>query len=425
MLAQPPHLPLEACLNADAVRALLQQALPEVAGGRVAIDRLSIVNARRNASRRRNPHPLTLRYQLEVRDVATGSAATREFYGKVYRDGASAAASHGTPALHLPQLDMLLWPWPADPGLPQLRPLMDPNQTCRWWGEPAHAIGALRYEPEQRATLVYTRHTEGGQRQRLYAKTFRDNRGATIHQRFAHFWRTAQHDAQAPRVAEPLGYCEQTQSLWQAQARGVPLADALRSAPAASLADRLAHALAAVHAAPHELAGPEPHDKAHWLTEIRRRRRKIARAAPELASRAATVAEALEQAAVLQPASPPTLIHGDCHAGQVWLDGTDVVLFDFDEFTLGDPMEDLAAFAARLDAVTPDAAFAAQLFAAYQRLAPARFCAYRLRWHLVLQHLLQASRAFVFQVRNWPFELERRLARAEALCTSDVLRLDR
>jgi aminoglycoside phosphotransferase (APT) family kinase protein len=100
----------------------------------------------------------------------------------------------------------------------------------------------------------------------------------------------------------------------------------------------------------------------------------------------------------------------------VWLDNERVVLFDFDEFTLGDPMEDLAGFVTKLGRVATGSEFAAQLLDAYSRMAPERFCQRRLQWHLAIQHLLQASRAFVFQVNDWRLELERRLARVEALC---------
>jgi aminoglycoside phosphotransferase (APT) family kinase protein len=417
---------IDACLDPEAMRTLLRQALPDAADGHVVLDRLRVVSARRSASRQRNPHPLTLRYEVDVHDDATGRTDTLRLYGKVYRGGASAAAAHDRPVLHIPQLDMLLWAWPADPGLPQLPHLMDLNQTQRWWGEPAREVSVLRYEPEQRATLCYTRNTKAnansGVATRLYAKTFCDDRAEAIYRRFAHFWEMAQHHADAPLVAQPLGYCAQTRSFWQAQAEGKPLSQGFMSGLAPALAERLAQAIAAVHAAPHALAGPAPHDTAHWLSEIRRRRQKITRAAPELAGRIARVAEALEQSAVLMPAYPLTVIHGDYHPGQVWLAGRRVVLFDFDEFTLGDPMEDLAAFVVRLGQVPTDSAFAAQLLTQYSRIAPAHFCAQRLQWHLVVQQVLQASRAFVFQVKDWRRELERRVARAEALCASTELR---
>lgn len=419
MLAPVAEFTMDDCLQADVVRPLLQQALPAYTGSRRIIDDVRVKNARRSSSRHRNPVPLTLRYELDVRDATSGRIDQLQFYGKVYRNGASAQAAQGTSALHLPQLDMLLWAWPADPGLPQLQALLDPAQTQRWWGEAALTVSVPRYQPETRATLCYTR-APGVNRNRasaqLYAKTFCDQRGALIYRRFAHFWAIASHDLAAPAVAQPLGYCDDTRAFWQAQAEGVPLTRVLAAAIAPALAGHLARAIAAVHAAPVTLAGPEPRNTEYWLNEISLRRKKIARVTPDLAARASRVADILQHAAETLPSNPLSLIHGDCHPDQMWLDGERVVLFDFDEFALGDPMEDIAAFVTKLAPTTADDALPAALLAAYADIAPQRFCRKRLQWHLAIQQLLQTTRAFIFQVNDWRIEVERRLSMTEILC---------
>ena len=419
MLASNREFSIDTCLEPEAMRVLLQQSLPGFADGRLTIAQLRIVKARRNASIQRNPNRLTLCYELDVRDAVTGGTGTQQFYGKVYRNGASAQVALGTPALHLPQLDMLLWAWPADPGLPQLPALLEANQTVAWWGEPARQVAVIRHEPERRATLRYTRYYGDP----IYAKTFFDDRGEAIHRRFVHFWDLSQVDDRAPSVAQPLGYTPDTRALWQAQASGVPLLQVLQQSFAASLPARVAYAFALLHTAPLALAGPNSRDRAHWLAEVRRRQNKITRTAPELAERAARLADAIEATSSSLPEPPLALIHGDCHPEQLWVAGERVVLFDFDEFSLGDPMEDLAEFITKLggqDTTGQHCAgsqLATALLASYAEMAPAHFCRHRLQWHLAVQQLLQASRAFVFQVNDWRDELERRLARAEALAT--------
>ncbi|HET8745435.1 MAG TPA: phosphotransferase, partial [Ramlibacter sp.] len=142
---------------------------------------------------------------------------------------------------------------------------------------------------------------------------------------------------------------------------------------------------------------------------------KIVRALPQVAARADATLAAIERAAAGLPPCEPVPIHGDFHADQAWFDGERIVLFDFDEFVLGDPMQDLAAFLVRLpDQPHPQLARAPWI-AAYALQAPSRFCPVRLAWHLAVQQLLRASRAFVFQLPGWRGELERRLACAEAL----------
>ncbi|MEO5658993.1 MAG: phosphotransferase [Polaromonas sp.] len=416
-------LPIDTCLEPEAMRAMLQAALPGFADGRLGIEQLRISKVRRSSSRRRHPFPLTLCYELEVGDALTGTLAERRFFGKVYRDGASADAAPGTPSLHLPQLDMRLWPWPHDPGLPQLLQLLDPLQAAHYL--PAGCVAAsgsvtavetLRYEPERRATLRYT--LSGGAAQAphvVYGKTFFDDQARVLHERFVYFWRLAQRDASAPCVAEPLGFDAATRTLWQAAAGGQALL-ALAHAPAAADAFyAVGCALAHVHQAPLETTVRRP--LSHWLTELQRRQLKLTRAAPELGPRVAAIAEALAWASHDLPAAPPTLIHGDFHPDQVWIDAGRVVLFDFDEFAIGNPMEDLAEFIVKLElaglrAAQHDAAVAA-LIAGYRSGAPARFDSRSLLWHRAMQSLLQASRAFIYQAPGWREQLAVRLARTE------------
>lgn len=401
---------LATALDGDAMRAHLAALLPECRAGGAAVGAVEVLQPRRNASRHRQPHPLTLSYRVDLVDAGGARREPLRLYAKVFREGASALHPDAR-TLHLPALDMRLWRFPHDPGLPQLQRLLDPAFTLPWWPRPAQAVDTLRHEPEQRATLAFHHGTE-----RLFAKTFADDRGEAVHRRFLHFWQAAQQHPFAPLVAEPLGHDAATRSVWQAEATGTPLRERLQEAVPSWVAVRLAAAFAAVHAAPAALAGPLPRDLGHWRREITRRSRKIGRALPALAPRVAAIADALLLGADTLPAQAPLLIHGDCHPDQVWLAPDDrIVLFDFDEFTLGDPMEDLAQFVTRLGDAGGSARFGSEIVAAYAHLAPAAFSAPRLRWQLALQQLLQASRAFVFQAPGWPQRLSQRLARAESL----------
>ncbi|WP_460890857.1 aminoglycoside phosphotransferase/kinase family protein, partial [Ramlibacter alkalitolerans] len=298
-----------------------------------------------------------------------------------------------------------------DAGLPQLSGLLAPDAARPFWGEPARAVDIVRYEPECRATVRYT----GARGDALYAKTFSDDRGAAIHARFAWFWERSHQDARAPLVARPLQYAAAGRTLWQESACGTPLADWIARGASGAWVLPLAHAIATVHAAPHHLAGPATQDTAHWLLEAARRRQKIARALPPLAGRADATLAAIDQSAASLPPYAPVTIHGDFHVDQAWFDGERIVLFDFDEFALGDPMQDLAAFLVRLPGEELLQPLANPWVAAYAQIAPQHFCGVRLAWHLAVQQLLRASRAFIFQLPGWQEELERRLAGAQAL----------
>jgi len=411
---------IETCLDARAMQAVLQKTLPACASGALSIDSISISKVRRSSSRQRNPNPLTLCYELSLRDLASGRTSTETYYGKVYRDGTASDVANDIQVQCVPSLDLLLWRWPADPGLPQLPALLDLQQTCPWWGKAAEQVVALRHVPEDRATLRYSRRTSKGE-EHLYAKTFCDGRASAVHERFRYFWTMSQLGAQFPVVAQPLAHHPETHTFWQSQAPGVPLVQIVGGSGEAGLPDRVAHALSLMHAAPLSLAGPLPRDRVHALTEVRRRQKKISRTVPELELRVARLADALEMASRQLPEPPIGLIHGDCHPEQFWVAHGQVVLFDFDEFALGDPMEDLAAFVTKVSLLSGGPAFATAMLAAYSRHAPTRFDGRRLHWHLAVQQLLQAGRAFVFQVPDWRSHIESRLSRAESLADQLLL----
>ncbi len=425
---------LDICSDAEVMRERLQAHLPGFADGPLCIDKLQVRSARRNTSRERNPSPLTLCYELQVTDRSSGRRGAQLLLAQVYRPGLSAAAfahhqhdrlvepAFGQALVHLPQLHMLLWALPNDPDLPQLALLLDPQRAAAllpqpWSGLPSGQlqIELLRYAPLQRATLHYTLAPRTcGAPCTLYAKTFADARANDIHARFDHFWRQALVEPDAPRVAQPLGCDLATRTVWQAGARGVPLLQLLARQDGARLIGAVAHALAAVHCAPLRLgAAAVARTAAHGVAEARRRQTKIGRARPALAARAARVADVIEAHAQRQAGRPLVLIHGDFHPDQIWIDDGRVVLFDFDEFTWGDAMEDLATFVLKLQQAGVAEGLCAEFVVRYAERAPARFDPHSLDWHLALQGLMQASRAFVFQQPGWAQAMERRLFSSE------------
>ncbi len=401
---------MDTALQPEAMRGLLQGALPSLAS--LHVDALRIEQVRRSSSLRRHPWPLTLCYELELRDAA-GTRSTERFYAKVHRNGASAAAQAGTPALHLPQLDMLLWPWPHDPGLPQLARLLDPALAGANLPAPLHdgtplPMELLRHEPERRALLrCRPTHSAGP----IYGKTFADDTASALHRRFTHLHAFSQRQPRTALVAAPLALDSATRTLWLAEAPGRPLVPDVQACAA------VGRALAWLHRA--ALAVPGRRDTTHWLAELPRRAVKIGRALPELQPRATALVRRLQQAAAALPPGPQTLIHGDFHPGQVWQHEGRPVFFDFDEFTLGHPMEDLASFSVKLEQAGEIEA-AAAFIDAYRRAAPGYFEPQALLWHRAVQALLQAARAFVFQVPGWPREVARRLQRAEALAQENL-----
>lgn len=435
-LQPSPWSDLSAALDPVRLMLALGAGLEHCASGAWVIDGLRISKVRRSSSVRRDPHPISMCIDLALRDVARGTSAQQRYFAKAYRDGASAQALReidasglvapklGPAFARLPDLDMLVWQWPNDPALPQLAPLTDPARIGallpgRLAGAAVSEVEVLRYEPERRATLRCTLAPvrQGEPARTVYAKTFAQAQAQRLMRRFARAQSAASRDVHAACVAEPLAVDAQGSTLWQLPAPGRPLLhDPARPDPEAAFT-AIGAALARLHTL--DLDEPALRSLDYWLGEVQRRVRKIGRAAPDLALRAAAVGKALEQSAARLPSPTLGLIHGDFHPGQVWLAGERVVFFDFDEFALGHPMEDLAEFIVKLEQLAqPASRFDAQvraLIAGYQQAGPNRFDAGWLQWYRALQTLLQASRAFVYQEPGWPVLLNERLHASEQL----------
>lgn len=449
---KPAALPLhlDSCTDPDHMRQQLQDTLPGYGPDQLRITGLRVRDVRRNTSQRRNPCAMTLCYELQVshtqKQQHQPQQGTQLLLAQVFRDPVAAAScaaldpsrlvrpAFGQALSHLPALNMVLWALPNDPALPQLAQLLDPAQAVALMPSSLQAptcsavqVTMVRYAPQQRATLRYT--LDGGVRKddaagaamgtpsrTVYAKTFHDDRAALIHQRFNHFWQLSLLDTQAPLVAQPLPLDGPTHTLWQDPAPGTPLLPWLSTADGPSLIVKVAQALALLHAAP---LAPSlqatPRSAAYWVAEARRRQKKITRIDASLASQAACVADSIDTHAAHPAARTLSLIHGDFHPEQIAVHDGRIVLFDFDEFTLGDPMEDLAEFVLKLEALEgAAAALAPQLIQAYAAAAPQRFDRRCLDWHLTVQSLLQASRALVYQQPGWPQLLRQRLASSVA-----------
>jgi len=420
----------------QALQAALQQGLPGFAEGRLWIEKLQVLKMRRSSSKRRHPHPLAVCVDLQVHEATSGRCGVQRLYGKAYREGASAGAytqalrsakapvDFGVALAHLPAHDMLWWAWPNDPGLPQLPTLLDPLRlqahlpTACGADVGVSEVQALRYEPERRATLRC--HLRDGRV--IYGKTFCDDHAATVLARFEQAWAQAAQDPLAATVALPLGQDEATRCFWQAAAPGVPLLE-LAEDDAVTALRRLGQALARLHVHAMPLAQVEIHSVAHCLAEAHLRAQKITRVAPALAARAVALVQQLESAVETLPDLPLTLVHGDFHPDQVWVHEGRPVLFDFDEFALGHPMQDLAAFITKLQqnqgaSETLRSAGTGALLQGYRAAASEHWQPQWLQWHCTVQALVQASRAFVFQVPGWPEQLALRLAVAERCALS-------
>jgi hypothetical protein len=381
--------------DATAIREPLQ-SLPSLDGA--PIRRIVVLHAARRAPRR---NPASRASRLAVcYGVETGPRSAQILYGKVYpREVCSELSKKAAGRARLPmwlrEIDMLVWRFPEDPGLPQLGTLLDDSTQL------------IRYRPEERATLRRSDEAHGT----VYAKTFRAEEGAQLCERFSNLARLSA-TAGAFEVAPPICYDRASRTFWQRGVDAPALAATLTAANCAALMQLVAMGLARLHAA--EPRFGEVRGFAELAGAALRRAAKIARCMPEFATAARRIAIAIAAHAVDFVGTPLVQIHGDFHLDQLRVGADRLFVFDLDELAIGDPLEDLASFVVkcRLKSAPLAARACGEMIDAYARCRPAAFDSRRLEWHLAVQWLHKASRAYVFQRPRWHAAAAQMLAEA-------------
>jgi phosphotransferase family enzyme len=389
--------------DATAMREPLQ-LLPSLDGA--PIRRIVVLHAARRAPRR-NPASRACRLAV-CYGVETGTRSAQILYGKVYPREVCSELSKKAGGERLPmwlrEINMLVWRFPEDPGLPQLGTLLDGSTEL------------IRYRPEERATLRRADEAHGT----VYAKTFRAEEGAQLSERFSHLARLSA-TAGAFDVAPPIRYDRASRTFWQRGVDAPALAATLTAANCAALMQLVAAGLARLHTA--EPRFGEVRGFAELAGAALTRAAKIARCMPELAAAARRIAIAIAAHAVDFVGTPLVQIHGDFHLDQMRVGADRLFVFDLDELAIGDPLEDLASFVVkcRLESAPLAARACVEVIDAYARCRPTAFDPRRLDWHLAVQWLHKASRAYVFQRPGWRAAAAQMLAEA-AGCAARLAR---
>jgi aminoglycoside phosphotransferase (APT) family kinase protein len=152
------------------------------------------------------------------------------------------------------------------------------------------------------------------------------------------------------RVPRVLGYDAKRQLLLQEQVPGVRFDTVLSGASALKSLELAGRAIAALRGLDVPL-GPARHMAGHIRDLIRPHPRRLARALPELTPRLHRILDALSEAdARWRPRRPIVPVHRDVHPKQLFLDGPQVCLIDWDLSTLGDAAVDVGNLIAYLRA---------------------------------------------------------------------------
>lgn len=369
---------------------------------------------------------LSICYRLNLAGRREGQQEAL-FYVKAYLGGRSrhewkkradssrTGLGRGTFAIHVPELDAIVWRFPHDPVLTHLSEVIDAERVrshLPWELLPTNVPGpdgltdltnsVAHYLPEKSCTTRYDlRWQVAGTPHELtlYGKTFKGEEGEEIYERMMQFWRTSRQDPESITVAQPLAYTEAVKTIWQQAIVGVPLSRVIDETNYERYLAAVARGLATLHKS--RLASSRDVTIDDHLIEARKKSFKLGEAIPALTTPLHVLLQRLETDAPSITSADHTLIHGDCQFGNLLAQDDRVVFLDFDDCVQGDPTRDVANFIVYLHfydfSPTLRDAMSATFLTSYRRLVEWEVSVTRLAWHLRVQFLNKAYRAYFQQ----------------------------
>ncbi|WP_445371288.1 aminoglycoside phosphotransferase family protein [Methylomonas sp. HW2-6] len=393
-------------LDAERMAATLQRHLPECLAGDWQVTGCEIQHPRYKTYRlaeNRERSFLSLVYHLQGRQLPSSAAEQRILYARAYLDQRShqafaEAQASGENAIHLAELGVVGWRFPDDPAMPWLAQLMDSQIIPELGQQSVSAIEIVNYRPEIRCTARYRFAASEAEPARVvYGKTYADERGRTVYDNLHGLQKQSQSDA-AFIMPEALAYIADRHTLWLEGLHGEALAELDFEVSVADKIPAITNALVAFH----QLTPPPLPvvTSQQQLQEWRKKADKLSHAYPAIQSALTSLLAELRQNRPVFEIQG--LIHGDFHIDQLLvLPNGSLALFDYDELSIGDPLQDLANFAADLYnypyAITAIDRLVQQLFADYASFDRNQSHPQRFAWHLRGQLLTRAYRTFIQQ----------------------------
>ncbi len=431
---------------------LLQQVLSDFSEGSLQITDCKIIHAHYHTSAKDwHKSRLSICYQLHGIDTARQIRWTQLLYGRAWLNGGSMAdfmqarkaimvtPSVGPPLLHIPKHDITLWGFPNDPQLPHLPLVVDPEKVkpylvagqvlpVVWAANPSSiqvTAEILHYYPEERCTLRYdlrNRANEQSEGITLIGKTFADQSGEQIYRRLHEAWQQSISQPGRFRVAQPLAYVAEIKTIWMRHAAGTPLLKKINTTNAEQLLSAVARGLVDLQRS--RFSDTKALTVDEQMAELQRKMQKLSAALPELADALQSMSASLRHDAHSFGQSTVQLMHGDFHIRQLLVEQNEIIFLDFDEFALGDPLQDVANFIVDLHyegfALPFVHAMTRLSIEAYAREADWPVPTERLQWHIRYQFLTRAYRFYRQHRLSLSEDVQQALSFAQELRNIDV-----
>lgn len=336
--------------------------------------------------------------------------------------------------LHIANYGMVAWVFPHDPALPWLTKVLSVEYMRNYFSDfilaqfkPSDGASALHdlaiqivnYRPEIRCTCRYDLELLPGNIKTLYGKTFADDKGAEIHRRIAFLYSHSINNPESFVLPCPVGYDPSLRTLWLEGLNGNRFADRINVHNADLLMIQLARCLHDFHNS--GLDGLDTVSEDGQLAEIQKKAEKLQSAFPSLSKKINAAVVGLAKQRETLPVIPDKVVHGDFHIQQLLLlFDNRVALFDFDELAIANPLSDVANFCADLYNLNFDKTLIAHLisrfFNAYKSMSVAGISDGHFVWHLQVQLLTRAYRAYIQQKAGLERIIEQFLEAAGSAC---------
>jgi thiamine kinase-like enzyme len=369
-------------------------------------------------------------YEVTLCNTVTNESKKQIIYSRQYKEGYSQqvfseliSANSELVPLYLEDMDMIIWYFPNDPALPHLAEAVDPEKVKKHLSLASQILSGVgidieivNYRPEIRCTAWYELHNESsGQSLTLFGKIYGDNRHQDIYQRLQ--WLREHTSLLIPPLA---GCSDAIKTFWQEKLEGQPLLEVINAINYKGLLEQAAQRLTTLNHC--NVPCPVRETNSEQLKEANKKIRKLQRVFPGLQERLVRLQSILEETLSGLEPTPQRVVHGDFHLRQMLLHQNQVVLFDFDECSLGDPVEDVANFIADLHTYSFNEALIEQMsqtfLESYAKHSDWSIPFDRLAWHLQIQFINRAYRSYLQQKPDLAAVTESYIALAEMKCIS-------
>ena len=434
------------------MKDFFQQQLPGFSGGECIVNKCQVLRFRYH--REKNTESVekgffTVRYELEVKHRFNRQEDKQLLFAKVYpkarrqeelrnlRTEHSLHPRFAAMVLDIPDLDMIVWSFPNDPGISHLAEIMNPDKITRYLpfellpqgvngpGDITDAkLDVIRYHPEVRCTFhlnLICRSSElPSATHDLYGKTFNDERGEDLYRLIRFLWMKSIKNAGSFIIAQPLAYNSRAKILWQETLSGKPLGSIIGKANCKDFLWSVAGGLAWIHKS--SLTSIVKQGTFDQLEAIVDKTYVVMSELPRFREQLELIVSSIKKDLPGLAKITDRPVHGSFRIKELLVCEKGLAVFDLDKVTMGDWVRDLALFLVDLHLVYRDADLVHLMSGSFYR----SYCSQvdwevpvdRLKWHIQVQYLKRVY--WIYRNKRLDPRLETRIQKVITLIQKGI-----